>query len=84
MNQKEKEVLKIEESFKDTIENELAQNQTKNKKIEVKDIKYVGQATWKDKINEKPISESVFIVDIEIIEIDEEAKERKTQQKNII
>lgn len=81
MNQKEKEVLKIEESFKDTIENELAQNQTKNKKIEVKDIKYVGQATWKDKINEKPISESVFIVDIEIIEIDEEAKERKTQQK---
>ena len=51
MNQKEKEVLKIEESFKDTIENELLKNQTENKKVQIKDIKLVGEAVWKDKVN---------------------------------
>ena len=35
MNQKEKEILKIEESFKDTIENDLYKNNTQNKKIEM-------------------------------------------------
>ena len=82
MNQKEKEILKIEESFKDTIENDLYKNNTQNKKIEIKDIKYVGEATWKDKINGKPISDKVFLVNIEIKEIDEEGKERITQQKS--
>lgn len=82
MNQKEKEILKIEESFKDTIENGLYKNNTQNKKIEIKDIKYVGKATWEDKVNGKLISDKVFIVDIEIKEIDEEGKERITEQKN--
>ena len=82
MNQKEKEILKIEESFKDTIENDLYKNNTQNKKIEIKDIKYVGKATWQDKVNGKPISDKVFIVDIEIKEIDEEGKERITEQKS--
>lgn len=82
MNQKEKEILKIEESFKDTIENDLYKNNTQNKKIEIKDIKYVGEATWQDKVNGKPISDKVFIVDIEIKEIDEEGKERITEQKS--
>lgn len=82
MNQKEKEVLKIEESFKDTIENELTQKQTENKKIEIKDIKYVGEVIWQDKINGKPIPENFFIVDIGIKEIDEEGKERTTEQKS--
>lgn len=82
MNQKEKEVLKIEESFRDTLENNLNKNNTQNKEIKVKDIKYVGEATWKDKINRKDISENVFIVDIEIKEIDEEGKERITEQKS--
>lgn len=82
MNQKEKEILKIEESFKDTIENDLYKNNTQNKKIEIKDIKYVGEATWQDKVNGKSISDKVFIVDIEIKEIDEEGKERITEQKS--
>ena len=82
MNQKEKEILKIEESFKDTIENDLYKNNTQNKKIEIKDIKYVGEATWQDKVNGKSISDKVFIVDIEIKEIDEEEKERITEQKS--
>ena len=52
MNKKEKEILNIEQSFKDTLENEIAEQNTENKKVEIKDIKYVGKATWKDKVNE--------------------------------
>ena len=76
MNQKEREVLKLEESFKDVIENDIKKKQTENKKIEIKDIKLVGQATWKDKVNGKDISDNVFIVEKEIIEKDENGKER--------
>lgn len=81
MNQKEKDVLKIEESYKDTIENDINEKNTQNKKIKIKDIKYVGEATWQDKFNKKPISDKVFLVDIEIKEIDEEGKERTTEQE---
>ena len=35
MNQEEKEILKIEENFRDTIENELYKNNTQNKKIAI-------------------------------------------------
>ena len=45
MNQKEKETLKLEESFKDTIENNILKQNTENKKIKIKDIKIVRQAT---------------------------------------
>lgn len=82
MNKKEREILNIEQSFKDTLENEIAEQNTENKKIEIKDIKYAGKATWKDKINGKDISEAVLIVEKQIIEIDENGKERVTEQKN--
>ena len=82
MNQKERNILRLEESFKDTIENDILNQQTENKRIEIKDIKLVGQITWKDKINGKDISDNVFIVEKQIIEIDEEGKERITEQKN--
>lgn len=82
MNQKERNILKLEESFRDTIENDILNQQTENKKIEIKDIKLVGQITWKDKINGKDISDNVFIVEKQIIEIDEEGKERITEQKS--
>ena len=82
MNQKEREILKLEESFRDTIENDILNQNTENKKTQIKDIKLVGQATWKDKINGKDISDNVFIVEKQIIEIDENGKERKTEQKN--
>lgn len=81
MKKKEREVLIIEEDFKDTLENDLVKQKTDNKEIEVKDIKYVGEATWQDKINKKPISEKVFLVEIEIKEIDEDGKERITEQE---
>ena len=82
MNQKERETLKLEESFRDTIENDILKQNTENKKTKIKDIKLVGQATWKDKINGKDISENLFIVEKEIIETDENGKERKTEQKS--
>ena len=82
MNQKERDILKLEESFKDTIENDILNQQTENKRIEIKDIKLVGQINWKDKINGKDISDNVFIVEKQIIEIDEQGKERITEQKN--
>ena len=82
MNQKEKEVLKNEESFKDAIENELLKNQTENKKVQIKDIKLVGEAVWKDKVNGKDIKQNLFIVEKEIFETDENGKERLTEQKN--
>ena len=82
MNQKERNILKLEESFKDTIENDILNQQTENKRIEIKDIKLVGQINWKDKINGKNISDNVFIVEKQIIEIDEQGKERITEQKS--
>lgn len=81
MNIKEKEVLKIEEDFKDTLENETATQKIENKEVKIKDIKFVGKATWKDKVNGNLISDNVFFVDVEIKEIDENGKERITEQE---
>ena len=38
MNQMEREILILEENFRDTIENDIAKNQSENKKTEIKDI----------------------------------------------
>lgn len=80
MNQKKREILKIEEDFKDTLENDL--NSNKEKEVKIKDIKLVGEIVWKDKINGKDISERVFIVEKEITNIDENGKERSKQLTN--
>lgn len=82
MEQKEKNILKLEEDFKDTLENDLIMEQTANKKVKIKDIKLVGQITWEDKINGKPLSEKVFIVEKEIMEVDENGNERRTGLRN--
>lgn len=80
MNQNK--ILELEEDIKDTLENELIKNQKENRKISIKDIKFVGQVNWQDKINGKTNLENLFIVEKEINEINEEGKERITQQKN--
>lgn len=82
MNQKERKILKLEESFRDTIENDILKQQTENKKIKIKDIKFVGSAEWKDKINGQERADVVFIVEKEIIEKSEEGKERVSEQKS--
>ena len=68
MNKKERDILKLEESFKDIVENDIAKKQSENKKVEIKDIKLVGQATWRDKISGEDVSDYVFIVEKDIIE----------------
>lgn len=80
MKQREKEVLKLEEDFKDTLENDLIKYQKENRNIIIKDIKLVGQATWQDKISGKTISENVFIVEKQIEEIGEDGDKRVTEQ----
>lgn len=82
MNARELEVMRLEQDFKDTLENEIEKNSQKNVKVEIKDIKLVGDAVWKDKINGKDLNEKVFIVEKEITEIDENGKERKVKQEN--
>lgn len=82
MKQREKEILKIEEDFRDTLENQLVEKQKDNKKMEIKDIKFAGEVIWQDKINGKNLSEVVFIVEKKIKEIDENGNERITESKN--
>lgn len=82
MNQREIEILKTEEEFKDTLENEVVKQQKDNRRIEIKDIKFVGKTNWKDKNNSKDLSENVFIVEKKIKEIDENGNERIIQIKN--
>lgn len=82
MNQKEKNILKIEENFKDTLENDLLKEQKTDKKVKIKDIKLIGQITWKDKINGKPLLENVFIVEKEVMEVDENRNVRITGLRN--
>jgi len=75
MNQKERQVLKLVEDFRDTLENELASQQKQNKIIKIKDVKFVGNVNTK-----KSISENLFIVKKKIIEKDETGQERVTEQ----
>lgn len=82
MNKKEKGILKIEQDFRDTLENQLAKNQEQNRRIKIKDIKPVGVATWTDKVNGEERKENVFQVEKEITEIDEEGETRISYQIN--
>lgn len=72
MNQQKRQILKLEQDFRDTLENDLLKQQTSNKKIKVIDIKFVGQLS----------AENVFIVEKEIIELDENRNERMTNLTN--
>lgn len=83
MKQKQKEILKLEEEFKDKIEIDIEKEQKEDKKVTITNIKLAGKANWQDKINGKTISENVFIVEIEITEIKEDGHERKTKQEKI-
>lgn len=82
MNKKEKEILKIEQDFRDTLENQLAKNQEQNRRIKIKDIKPVGVAAWTDKVNGEERKENVFQVEKEIIEVDEAGETRTSYQIN--
>lgn len=76
MNQREREILKVEKDIKDTLENELIKYQSEDKKLRIVDIKLVGQIAWKDKINGKTLTENVFLVEKETVESDDKGHER--------
>lgn len=72
MNQRKMEILRIEQDFRDTLENDLAKQQTANKKIKIIDIKFVGKAS----------SENVFIVEKETVQLDKNGNKRTTHLTN--
>lgn len=82
MTSKEKEILKLEESFKDVVENDIAERQEKDKRVTIKDIKMVGKINYNDKINNQELTGNVFLVEKQIAEIDEFGGERVTEQKS--
>lgn len=82
MNKKERGILKIEQDFRYTLENQLAKSQSDNRKVRIKDIKPVGVATWTDKVNGEEIKENVYQVEKEIIEVDEVGETRTIYQIN--
>lgn len=83
IKQKQKEILKLEEEFKDKIQIDLEKEQKEDKRVTITNIKLAGKASWQDKINGKLISENVFIVEIEISETEEDGHKRKTKQEKI-
>lgn len=82
MKQKEKEILRIQQNFKDSLEKELFKQQKENVIIEIKDIKLVGKAIWYDKVNGKSLFENVFIVEKQVRKIEDKGNERIIEQKN--
>lgn len=77
MTEKEKEILKVEEGFKENIEKDLEKENTENQKLEIVDIKFVGNVIWKDKINGKEVFEKLFIVDLKKTEITDQKTKRE-------
>ena len=84
--QKEQEILRyaMEQDFRDTLENELAERQTPNKKIQVTNVQIIGVLQDKSKDSTKKLTEFLYQVEKETTEIDEKTgKERTTQSVNI-
>ena len=82
MNQREKEIIQVEENFKDTLENELYKNIRQNKKINIRDIRYIGKVEWKDRITGKKHYENLLEIEKQITEIDKEGSERIRNEKH--
>ena len=80
MREIDKEILKIELDFKDTLNNEIAQS--KQSETEIKDIIYVGDIEWKDRINGNNLSEKLFIVKKEITLKNEKGEEIEKKTVN--
>lgn len=68
MNRRQMEVLKLQEDFRDTLENELLKNQKQNIKVKILDIKLVGQVGDKDKTNRQDLQEYLFEIEKEVLE----------------
>lgn len=82
MREIDKEILRIERDFKDTLENEQKDRNGKTQEFKIKDIIYVGNVEWKDRINGKTTSEKLYIVTKELTIKDEKGNEIDTKQVN--
>lgn len=60
MREIERKILDIELDFKDTLEND--RKQAHNMEMQIKDVIYVGDAKWTDRLNGKMVQDKLFIV----------------------
>ena len=60
MREIERKILDIELDFKDTLEND--RKQAHNMETQIKDVIYVGDAKWTDRLNGKMVQDKLFIV----------------------
>lgn len=60
MREIERKILDIELDFKDTLEND--RKQAHNIETQIKDVIYVGDAKWTDRLNGKMVQDKLFIV----------------------
>lgn len=78
--EKEEMLEKLRE-YADSISIDINKTE-QNSKTELKDVIYIGEVTWKDKVNNEDRSESLYIVKKEILEINKDGKEETKQVNN--
>ena len=71
MNREKNELLQEELKFRDDLNNQFKQKETPDKSSYVKDIIFVGDVKWKDKVNGNELSEKLYIVRINKVTRDE-------------
>ena len=79
MKELSKTILDIERDIRDTLENDYKEKSTENKKIEFEDVIYIGEVTWNDRINGKPLSSKLFAVRKEITTRNKKGEEQKRE-----
>lgn len=75
MREIDKEVMKLELDFRDTLENEQIQKNNAKSDTTIKDVILVGKAEWKDRLNGQKYGENLYIVTKEVSIKDENGNE---------
>ena len=75
MNKEKNELLQEELNIRDNFNYRFRNEATAEKMSYVKDVIFVGDVTWKDKVNGKDLSEKLYIIRIDKISRDADGKE---------
>ena len=75
MREIDKEVMRLELDFRDTLENEQIQKNNTKSDTTIKDVILVGKAEWKDRLNGQKYGENLYIVTKEVSIKDENGNE---------
>lgn len=75
------EILEKLREYEDSISIDINKTE-QNSETELKDVIYLGEVTWKDKVNNEERSESLYIVKKEIIDINKDEKEEIKKVNN--